>query len=182
MIRKPTRSRYFKRTEELIQNPYIGFTSFQHFRNDRLYSDIVVDPARKGIETENVECYPIPDYVEQNGWEQGFYPDSTIAYIRILWKEFEPKRGEYHYEVIEEILNRARACGQTVMFRLMPHSTRACDDVPDWLKEMIPCPERPEGKRVKASPAEKDVRHMIFRRKSWNGCPIFIPGSFPIPS
>lgn len=154
MIRKPTKSKMFKRTEELIQNPYIGFTSFQHFRDDKLYSDIVVDPRNNATETENVECYPIPEYVEQNGWEQGFYPDTTIAYIRILWKEFEPEKGEYHYDVIEKILETAKSCGQTVMFRLMPHSTRACDDVPDWLKEMIPCPERPEGKRVKASPKD----------------------------
>ena len=29
---------------EKKQNPYIGFTSFQHFRNDELYSDLIVNP------------------------------------------------------------------------------------------------------------------------------------------
>lgn len=153
-------TRYFGRKEEEKQNPYMGFVSFQHFRDEALYSDIIVRPESKMTETENVECYPIPEYVPQNGRSEGFYPDTTIAYIRILWKEFEPVQGEYHYEVIEDVLNRAKACGQTVMFRLMPHSTRACDDVPDWLKEIIDCPERPDGERVKDSP--RDPRYLEY--------------------
>ena len=36
----------------------------------------------------------------------------------------------------------------------MPHSTRACDDVPEWLKTLISCPPRPDGQRVKDSPAD----------------------------
>lgn len=144
--------RYFGKKKECGQNPYIGFVSFQHFRNDRLYSDIIVRPENNMTETEKVECYPIPEDVEQNGWEQGFYPDCTVAYFRILWKEFEPKQGEYNFEIIESILRQASEGGQTVMFRLLPHSTRESDDVPEWLKALIPCPERPAGKRVKDSP------------------------------
>lgn len=145
---------YFKYQEEKAQNPYIGFTSFQHFRGEALYSDIVVKPENNMRETENVEPYPVPDYVPQNGREEGYYPDTTVAYIRILWKEFEPVQGEYHYEVIEDVLKKADECGQTVMFRLMPHSTRAEDDVPEWLKEIVDCPKRPEGARMKDSPTD----------------------------
>ena len=101
-----------------------------------------------------MECYPIPEYVEQRGREQGYYPDTTIAYIRILWKEFEPEQGVYNYGFIENIIDKARAKHQTLIFRLMPHSTRACDDVPEWLKKLIPCPERPDGERVKDSPTD----------------------------
>ena len=146
--------RYFGKKEEDGQNPHIGFVSYQHFRDEELYSDVVVKPGKAMIETENYECYPVPLNVAQEGRTEGFYPDTTVAYIRILWKEFEPKQGEYHYEVIEDILAKAKAKGQTVMFRLMPHSTRACDDVPEWLKELIPCPERPDGARVKDSPTD----------------------------
>ena len=136
------------------QNPYMGFTSFQHFRNEDLYSDIVVKPENNMTETENVECYPVPTHVPQKGREEGFYPDTSIAYIRILWKEFEPRQEEYQYKFIEDILSKARVCEQTVMFRLMAHSTRESDDVPDWLKEIIPCPARPVGERVKDSPRD----------------------------
>lgn len=145
----------FRQLRGVIYNPYIGFTSFQRFRGDNLYSDRIVDKTgRVGCETENYECYPVPAGVEENGAKQGYYPDTTVAYIRVLWKEFEPKQGEYNYAFIEGILQMAKACGQTVMFRLMPHSTCARDDVPAWLKEIMPCPERPDGMRVKDSPTD----------------------------
>lgn len=160
MKRDPTQRVCFSPIKKAIKNPYIGFTSFQRFRGEPLYSDIVVRPENHGTETEKVECYPVGADVEQKGDLQGFYPDTTVAYIRILWKEFEPRRKEYNYALIEEILRQAREKGQTVTFRLMPHSTRASDDVPDWLKDLIPCPERPEGMRVKDSPA--DPRYLLY--------------------
>ncbi len=146
----------FTEKQGVITNPYIGFTSFQHFRGEKLYSDCITN-VTNGLatcETENYECYPVPQGVEENGREQGYYPDNSVAYIRILWKEFEPKQGEYNYDFVQGILDKAKEKGQTIMFRLMPHSTCARDDVPDWLKEMMPCPERPDGKRVKDSPTD----------------------------
>lgn len=148
------KTNYFKYSKEEGPNPYCGFTSFQHFRNEALYSDLVVRPENNMTETEHVECYPIPNDVKQNGREEGFYPDSTMAYFRVLWKEFEPEQGKYNYKLIEDLLEQAKANEQDLIFRLLPHSTRARDDVPDWLKELIPCPERPEGKRVKDSPTD----------------------------
>ncbi len=139
---------------EIKQNPYTGFTSFQHFGNGRLYSDLIVRPENNMTETEHVECYPIPDYVEENGREQGYYPECTVCYIRVLWKEFEPEQGCFNYDFIQNILDKAKAENQVVMFRLMPHSTRESDDVPHWLKEIIECPARPAGMRVKASPSD----------------------------
>ena len=136
------------------QNPYTGFTSFQHFNGEKLYSDIVVKPENKYTETERVECYPTSPDAAENGRNEGWYPDSTVAYIRVLWKEFEPERGVYNYGFIEDILKNARSHGQSLVFRLMAHSTRACDDVPDWLRELIPCPERPPMKRLKDSPTD----------------------------
>lgn len=143
---------HYKREKQ--QNPYIGFTSFQHFRNDELYSDLIVKPENNMTETEHVECYPVPDYVEEKGREQGYYPDTSVVYIRVLWKEFEPNEMVYNYAFIEDILQKARENNQTVMFRLMQHSTRESDDVPDWLKEKIECPIRPQGERVKDCPSD----------------------------
>ncbi len=145
---------------EIGQNPYTGFTSFQHFGNDKLYSDLIVRPENNMTETEHVECYPIPDYVEENGREQGYYPECTVCYIRVLWKEFEPRQGQFNYDFIQSILDKAAEQNQSVMFRLMPHSTRETDDVPDWLKSIIDCPSRPAGMRVKTSPS--DPRFLDF--------------------
>ena len=153
----------FTEKKGVVYNPYIGFTSFQHFRGEALYSDCITGRSTgvAGCETENYECYPIPDGVEEKGREQGYYPDTTVAYIRVLWKEFEPKQGEYNYAFIEDILKKAREKGQTVMFRLMPHSTCARDDVPDWLKKLMPCPERPDGMRVKDSPTDPEYLRLF---------------------
>ncbi len=154
MIRKPDQCNTFGFKSEEGLNPNVGIMSFQHFNGEDLYSDIVVHPKNNFCETENVECYPIPDDVPQNGRNEGYYPDSSVVYIRALWKEFEPERGVYNYKFIEDILEKARAHKQLLLFRLIAHSTRARDDVPEWLKEIMDCPERPEGKRVKASPTD----------------------------
>lgn len=156
--------KYFNYKREEKQNPYIGFTSFQHFNGGALYSDLIVRPENNMTETEHVECYPVPEYVEEKGREQGYYPDCSVVYIRILWKEFEPYEGEFNYSFIEDILDKAKANGQTVMFRIMQHSTRASDDVPDWLKEKIDCPARPNGMRVKDCP--KDPRFLEYFGKA----------------
>ena len=147
MIRTPSETNRFDRRSEPVDNPYIGFTSYQLFRGEPLFPDIVVRPENNKTETEATECYPVRSFGDQNGNAEGFYPDTQVAYIRLLWKDFEPRRKAYRFDLIAEILDKAKACGQTVMLRLMPHSTRASDDVPDWLKELIPCPARPEGKR-----------------------------------
>ena len=154
MNREPTQEIRFSPTDEPVRNPYIGFTSYQRFRGDPLYTDIVVRPENNKTETEVTECYPVNKAYEQSANEKGFYPDTEVAYIRILWKDFEPERGQYNYALVADILEKARTKEQTVMLRLMPHSTRACDDVPEWLKALIPCPERPAGKRVKDSPED----------------------------
>ncbi len=154
MKREPTEQTVFTHKEEPIANPYIGFTSYQRFRGDPLYTDIVVSPENNKTETEATECYPVNKSLEQTAGMEEFYPDTEVAYIRILWKDYEPRRGEFRNDWVAGILEKAREKGQTVMLRLMPHSTRACDDVPEWLRALIPCPERPEGKRVKESPED----------------------------
>ena len=154
MIRTPTKQQHFEAAERPVCNPFIGFTSYQRFRPDPLFADVTVRPENHLTETEETECYPVKETAVQPDGSAGFYPDTAVAYLRLLWKDFEPQRGEYRYALIEDILQQAKRNGQTVMLRLMPHSTRKTDDVPDWLKTMIPCPDRPDGMRVKDSPED----------------------------
>ena len=154
MLRKANFTNYFEYKREEGQNSNTGFMSFQHFKDEALYSDCVVLPENRMCETEHYECYPIPEYVLQNGKEEGYYPETSIAYIRFLWKEFEPERGKYNYEFVQNIIDKAKAKGQTLILRLIAHSTRACDDVPEWLKDLVDCPSRPDGMRVKDSPTD----------------------------
>lgn len=153
----------FHYQREDAQNPYSGVLSFQHFRDEKLYSDIVVRPEACLTETERVECYPVSPDAEENGRSEGYYPDTSAAYIRILWKEFEPTPGLYNYSFIDSILRQAEAHRQTLILRLMPHSTRARDDVPEWLREILPCPARPPMMRVKDSPTDPRFMELFLR-------------------
>lgn len=154
MLRSTNTTVKFEYKVEDGQNPDIGFMSYQHFRDERLYSDCIVNADKNMTETENLECYPVPDGIEEKGREQGCFPDTSIAYIRFLWKEFEPRRGVYNYDFIRGIISKTKECKQTLILRMMPHSTCERDDVPDWLKTIISCPERPYGMRVKDSPTD----------------------------
>ena len=148
MNRLPNKKRIINKTCELLNNPYIGFTSFQHFRDEPLFSDCSTTEGWKK------EHYPVYQWVEENGRSQGFYPDTEIAYVRVLWKYFEPRAGEYDYSFIEDIFEKAKRKKQSVMLRLMPHTTKRNEDVPDWLRAIIPCPDRPDTERVKDSPSD----------------------------
>ena len=115
-MKKPDTVYTYRYRVEEARNPYAGFMSFQHFRGEKLYSDIVVTPEAGMTETERVECYPVSRDAEENGRDEGYYPDTTVAYIRILWKEFEPERGQFDYGKIEDIINQAKQHGQTLIF------------------------------------------------------------------
>lgn len=147
MIRTPNAQKKLPKTDELLKNPYIGFTSFQHFRDEPLFSDCGT------TEGWIKEHYPVHDYIPQEGRSQGFYPDTEIAYIRILWKDFEREEGVFDFSLTDDIFKKAAEKNQSVMLRLMPHTTRENEDVPDWLREQIDCPARPVTERVKASPS-----------------------------
>lgn len=119
-----------------------------------MYSDVVVSPENNMCETQDLECFPIPEGVPQNGRNEGYYPETSVAYFRFLWKEFEPEQGKYNYDFIQNILDGAKKNNQTLILRLMAHSTCERDDVPDWMKSLFPCPERPPMKRIKDSPTD----------------------------
>lgn len=163
MLQKATKTNYFVYKKEKKQNHFIGFMSFQHFNDQPLYSDVVVRPENNMTETQDYESFPIPQNVLQNGREEGYYPETSVAYFRFLWKEFEKEEGIYNFEFIEDIIKKAKEKGQTLVMRLLPHSTCERDDVPHWLKKLIPCPERPKGKRVKDSPTDPQFLKLFSR-------------------
>ena len=92
MNRCPTASVHFLPTDELLINPYMGFSTFQHFRGGKLF-DAATDGWKK-------EFYPLFPGVGENGASEGFHPDASIAYIRVCWRDFEPQEGVYNYGFI----------------------------------------------------------------------------------
>ena len=146
MLRTPDRTVHYLPLgrDVSLPNPHIGFQSFQRFRGDRLIPD--------SVEGWEKEFLPDRAGILRTPWEPFPHPDPLIAYFRVCWKDFEPDEGEYRFDLIEGLLAEASRQGQTVMLRLMPHTTRPNQDVPDWLKARIPTPERPAAARVKDSP------------------------------
>ena len=103
-------------------NPETGFMSFQHFSGEKIYADIVVKPENKMTETERVECYPVSCDAEEITLEEGYYPQSSVVYIRALWKEFEPQQGVYNYEFIENILDKEKKKEESITTVAIPRT------------------------------------------------------------
>ena len=151
MHRFPTDTSRFQPLSGVLINPYMGFTTFQHFRGDPLYSDRMPGWAK--------EFYPPRADAVYGGEAEGFFPDTRIAYIRIDWRAWEPQDGVFDCAFLSGILERAAKRGQSVLLRLMPHTTRWEQDIPDWLAAQIPHPARPVEGRVKESPDDPRFFH-----------------------
>lgn len=115
-----------KEIHDVLNNPGIGFTTFQRFNGDDLNPD-----------AGWTEGFPI----EYQGFDGDLtntnYPQTTIAYFRVYWKFVEPDQGKYNWEMIDKALSTAQSRGQTLMLRIAPHGTGAERDVPGWYREMV---------------------------------------------
>ena len=46
------------------------------------------------------------------------YPRASIAYFRLYWDQLEPEEGVFRWDIIDDIIDRARAAGQDVALRV----------------------------------------------------------------
>ncbi len=122
--------------ERVIDNPYIGFKSFQHYDGEHLF-----DESIPGWKTELHPFFEEAEYVEV---KSGYHPKCTIAYFRLCWINYEPQDGKYNDELVSSILEKAQKKGQSVFLRLMPHTARGAD-IPSWLAAQIPHPTRAQN-------------------------------------
>lgn len=93
-------------SDELLVNPGMGFETFHSFNGDQ-----------RKIFAEN-------------------YPECSIAYFRFYWDRLEPKEGNYNFELIDSLLERAQERGQDLALRFM--STSSADltaGTPQWYME-----------------------------------------------
>jgi len=124
---------------DVLNNPGIGFTTFQRFNGDDL---------NKGMGW--TEGMPI-DYQEFDGnLTNKNHPQTSIAYFRVYWTFVEPEQGQYNWPMIDKALRTAAERGQTLMLRIPPYS--ADIDVPVWYRKMV-------GKEVPSTVAKWRVDH-----------------------
>ena len=112
--------------DEVLNNPGMGFMTFQRFNGDELNEG-----------SGWTEGFPI-DHQEFDGdLSNPDYPSTTIAYWRIYWKYMEPEEGEYRWDMLDRVLELARSRGQTLILRIAPYGTGDDRDVPHWYRAMV---------------------------------------------
>jgi len=122
---------YPKEIFDVLNNPGIGFTTFQRFNGDEL------NPGIGWTEGMPIEYQPFDgDLTNKN------HPQTTIAYFRVYWKFIEPEEGKYNWPMIDKALRTAAERGQSLMLRIPPYGTGNNTDVPSWYREKV-------GKRKK---------------------------------
>lgn len=113
-----------KEIQDVLNNPGIGFMTFQRFNGDALNTG-----------TKWTEGFPI-EYQPWNGsLKNKDFPDTSIAYFRVYWRFIEPQKGVYDWSMIDKALQTAHARHQTLMLRIAPHGTNPQSDVPEWYRQ-----------------------------------------------
>jgi hypothetical protein len=122
-----------KEIDDVLNNPGIGFTTFQRFNGDTLTT---LDNNLRWT-----EGYPIVYQSYKGTLQNKNHPATSIAYWRVYWKFLEPEKGKYRWDMIDSALQTARQRKQTLMLRVAPYgSLKAAGDVtdvPKWYREIV---------------------------------------------
>jgi hypothetical protein len=108
------------------------------------------------------EDYSIPDWVtveEYSGYGSGDYEQERISLKNwgVGWKQLEPERGKYNWELVEEELRKARDGNYKILMRLTSITDGAVwtkagikvsSVVPDWVKTELKAPRDSLGSHV----------------------------------
>ncbi|WP_343559048.1 DUF4832 domain-containing protein [Sphingobacterium sp.] len=117
-----------KEIDSVLDNPGIGFMTFQRFNGDSL--------NRGNTWTEGK---PIEYQGAVKSLKNKDYPNTTIAYFRLYWRFLEPGQGQFNWSLIDEALRTAHQRGQTLLLRIAPYGEGDSkgNDVPDWYRVMV---------------------------------------------
>ena len=58
------------------------------------------------------------------------YPRTTVAYFRWSWATLEPAEGAYNFDLVDRVIEQAKAKGETLAFRIVSGYDRGS---PQWL-------------------------------------------------
>ena len=122
-----------KEIHDVLVNPGMGITTFQRFNGQALNPPLTW--SEEGPTERLVDAEPRPEF-----------PPTSVSYCRWVWDVIEPKRGEFHWEIIDLALSEAREHSQTLAIRLMPYTDKHA--LPDWYRN--------SGARRANMPSDKD--------------------------
>ncbi len=82
-----------KEIHDVLVNPGMGITTFQRFNGQALNPPLKW--SEEGPTEKLVDAEPKPEF-----------PPTSVSYCRWVWDIIEPKRGEFHWEIIDLALTR----------------------------------------------------------------------------
>jgi hypothetical protein len=103
--------------DDILINPGMGIETFQRFSGQAANEG--VRWSEVGPETSAADASSVVDF-----------PDSSVAYLRWFWSQIEPKRGTYHWSIIDDALAEAHRHGQRLAIRIMPYDDK--HPMPEW--------------------------------------------------
>jgi len=119
-----------KEIDDVLNNPGIGFTTFQRFNGDTLTT---LNEKRGWTEGRPIAYQQFKGVLTNKQ-----HPQTSIAYWRVYWKFVEPEKGAYRWDLIDQALAAAEQHGQTLMLRIAPYGSQIEEnDVPTWYRNMV---------------------------------------------
>ncbi|WP_099204080.1 DUF4832 domain-containing protein [Scatolibacter rhodanostii] len=116
-------------SHELLTNPGIGFIAAPPLTEENIH--LLQDDEKLA------EKYKFtPDSLTYN------HPDSKIMFCSARWNEIETEKGVYHWNCLEDRLQKAYELGCTAVVRCSPYALGDNDDIPSWFR--AECPEEPD--------------------------------------
>ncbi|BBE20231.1 hypothetical protein AQPE_4422 [Aquipluma nitroreducens] len=133
---------------DVLNNPGIGFTTFQRFNGDSLN-------AGEGW----TEGLPILYQKFDGNLTNKNHPQTTIAYFRVDWKYMEPEMEKYNWPMIDKALRTAAERGQTLMLRIAPYEAGE-KDVPAWYRKLVGPEDKNQSAKWRIDP--EDPRYIQY--------------------
>ena len=118
-----------KEAKGITLNPHKGCVTFQRFNGD---------PLNKNGAWSEIGPREFPPR-RFSGVTPG-YLESTLAYCRWFWRDFQPDIDNFDWSAIDTALKTADERGQTLQVRLMPYGPaendpESAESLPKWFIE-----------------------------------------------
>ncbi len=133
---------------DVLNNPGIGFTTFQRFNGDSLNPE-------KGW----TEGFPIVYQAFDGDLTNKDHPQTTIAYFRVDWAFVETAPEVYNWPMIDKALRTAAERGQTLMLRIAPYEEGE-KDVPAWYRKIVGKEDKSKSAKWRIDP--EDPRYVQY--------------------
>ena len=105
--------------DDVLVNPEMGIQTFQRVNGD------AINPGSRWSEIG-------PEKAPEAGQAKPDFPAGSLAYYRWFWSQLETAPGKYNWDPVDIAIERARAAGQMLDFRLMPYDQTS--PLPEWYR------------------------------------------------